>query len=216
MPNVYYHLEWYTRISNSSGLVQIRINGVEQLNLSGLDTQLTSNNSVNGVVLYMWGGGGNTATQDVDDVVVRDDGWTGDKQVGCFFVTNTGNSTDWTPNNGTNPAAIDETAPDCDTTYNSSSTPGDKDTLQHQACSAHAEIDAVIPLLFVQKTDAGAAKIAPVIRHGGTDYTGADATPSASSYEYHAPEVFTENPGTSAAWTPSDFNAAEFGYERTE
>lgn len=218
LPNVFYHLALYARISNTVGFIQVRVNEVECANATGLDTQISANNSVSEIVLAH----ANEATNDnsyiayFDDVVVRDDDWVNDREVGCYFVTGAGANTDWTPNTGTNHGAISEAAPDGDTTHNATSTPGHKDTFPHQPCSTTAEIDAVIPLMFIEKTDAGTAKVAPVVRHSGTDHTATEeAAPSASSYEYHAPKVYMENPGPTAAWTASDFNAAELGYERT-
>ena len=222
LPNVYYHFSAKVVVSDTVGQVQIWINEVEVLDTgASIDTKATANSTINEVVLSGTNASaqaaGNAINLDIDDLVVRDDIQVLDREVGCYFVTGAGANTDWSPSGAaTNHEAIDEAAPDGDTTHNATSTPGDKDTFEHEPCSATAEIDAVIPLMFVAKTAAGTAKVAPVVRHSGTDHTGADAAPSAGTYEYHAPEVFMENPGTSNPWTAAEFNAAELGYERTD
>jgi hypothetical protein len=65
----------------------------------------------------------------------------------------------------------------------------------------------------MEKTDAGAATLAPVIRHAGVDYPGADLSPG-TTYAYGL-QIAQVNPGTGASWTEAHFNAAEFGIKRT-
>jgi hypothetical protein len=67
-------------------------------------------------------------------------------------------------------------------------------------------------VLVAKKSDAGVCAVAPVIVHGGTEYEGGSFNPS-TAYAYRV-VPYSVNPGTGAAWTQSDFNAAEFGYRR--
>jgi len=78
---------------------------------------------------------------------------------------------------------------------------------------AGAVVYGVQHCLDAKKMDAGPATIAPVIRHSGTDYVGAGLSPGLSYAGLL--QVAATNPGTSAQWTVTDFNAAEFGYKKT-
>jgi hypothetical protein len=139
----------------------------------------------------------------------------GDCRVDARYPTAEGASSAWTPLSGTdNALMIDETAPDDDTTYNSTSTVGATDT--------HVVQDAPVPgavlygvqlCLSAKKSDAGACSLAPVVRHSGVDQVGTAFNPG-TTYLYNV-TPYGLNPGTGAAWTEAGFNAAEFGYRRT-
>jgi hypothetical protein len=78
---------------------------------------------------------------------------------------------------------------------------------------AGAAIYGVQHCLNLKKMDAGTCTVAPVIRHSSTDYVGANLSPG-TTYAYGL-QIAATNPGTSAAWTETDFNNAEFGYKKT-
>jgi hypothetical protein len=134
--------------------------------------------------------------------------------VDARFPTAAGATTGWTPSTGANWAAVDDAAPNDDTDYTSAAAAALTDTFVTQdAPVAGATIYGVQHCLAVKKSDAGFATIAPVIRHGTTNYPGADLAPG-TTYAY-ALSIAATNPGTSAQWTEAGFNAAEFGYTRT-
>jgi hypothetical protein len=213
----YNFFELKTTIDPSAGTAVVRINGVEVLNLSGVNTAQSgvaswdtfslrcTNNNTDYDDLYLLDSSGAAPCND----------FLGDCRVDARYPTAEGAASAWTPFSGTdNALMVDETAPDDDTTYNSTPTVGATDT--------HVVQDAPVPgallygvqlCLSVKKSDAGTCSVAPVVRHSSVDYPGTAFNPG-TAYAYNITPYGT-NPGTSAAWTEADFNAAEFGYKRT-
>jgi hypothetical protein len=185
--------------------------------VTGVNTSNTGAASWSGVSL-----GTSPYNSDYDDLYVLDgsgaaplNDFLGDCRVDARYPTAEGASSAWTPLSGTdNALMVDETAPDDDTTYNSTSTVGATDT--------HVVQDAPVPgavlygvqlCLSHKKSDAGTCSIAPVVRHSGVDQVGTAFNPG-TTYVYSV-TPYGLNPGTGAAWTEAGFNAAEFGYKRT-
>jgi hypothetical protein len=218
LPNgVYTYVEIKFTIHDSAGVVVIKFNEFTVLNLSGVDTR---NATAAGWTRLGYGTAGTMIR--LDDLYVLDgsgpaphNDFLGDCRVDARYPTAEGASSAWTPLSGTdNALMVDETAPDDDTTYNSTSTVGATDTLVVQdAPVPGAALYGVQLCLSVKKSDAGTCAVAPVVRHSGTDYPGTAVNPT-TSYAYVVAPYGT-NPGTGAAWTEAGFNAAEFGYKRT-
>jgi len=224
----YGYLELKALIHASAGTVDLRLNGVSVLSLSAQNTRNTANTSWNAIAVGQIDFAGGTwstsaaATVDFDDLYLLDGAgaapWNtflGDVRVDARYPTAEGANSAWTPLSGTdNALMVDETAPDDNTTYNSTGTVGAVDThVVQDAPVAGATIYGVQHCLAMAKSDAGVCQIAPVIRHGSTDYVGAAIAP-ATTYAYGL-QIAQVNPGTSAQWTEANFNAAEFGYKRT-
>ena len=215
LANTYYHFEWYVRLSDTVGLVQMRVNEIEKLNLTGQDTRNGASAIIDEIGIGAAGEVTNTANNDFDDVVVRDDAFSGDVEIAAIFATGAGTTTQWTPSAGSNYQNIDETAPNGDTDYNSNTVVNDLDTFPFQDISTTATVHAVVSLIYAKKTDAGTSKIVSMVRSGGVNYASAtEHAPSLDAYEY-APTVYMTNPDTGVAWTAAGVNAAEFGYKRT-
>lgn len=136
----------------------------------------------------------------------------GDCRVDARVPTAPGATTGWTPSTGANWACVDDAAPNDDTDYTTAAAAGLTDTFVVQDAPAAATIYGVQHCLAMKKTDAGVCTVAPVVRHGSTDYPGTAVAP-ATDYGYLLVPQAT-NPGTSAQWTEAGFNAAEFGYTR--
>lgn len=211
------YLEWKVLLHDTTGTVAVRVNGASALALTGQDT---SNGSL--VWSSFWlGSGSSNLTADFDDLYVLDgtgaapwNDFLGDCRVDARYPTAAGATTGWTPNTGANWAAVDDAAPNDDTDYTSAATAGLTDTFVVQdAPVTGAAIYGVQHNLSAKKTDAGSASIAPVIRHSGVDYVGANLNPGTTYAVLQ--QIAAVNPGTAAAWTEAGFNAAEFGYKRT-
>lgn len=214
---VTFYLEVKVVLHASTGAVTIRVNGAAVLTLTGVNTVNST-----GVWTAIWiGNAAMNTTTDHDDVYVLDGSgaapwqdFLGDCRVDARYPTGAGATTGWTPSAGANWAAVDDAAPNDDTDYTSAAAAGVTDTFVTQdAPVVGAAIYGVQHVLSMKKTDAGAASVAPVIRHSGTDYPGAALNPG-TTYAYLL-QIAATNPGTAAAWTEAGFNAAEFGYTRT-
>jgi hypothetical protein len=217
--NSYAYVELRVVLHESAGEVQVRVNGVQLLNLTAQDTIATGATASWTSLLLSTNNG--VTTVDYDDLYVLDGSgpapWNtflGDCRVDARVPTAPGATTGWTPLAGANWAAVDDTAPDDDTTYTSTSTLNAVDTFVVQdAPVAGATLFGVQHCLNLKKTDAGACTVAPVVRHSGVDNVGTAISPG-TSYAYGL-AINQTNPGTSAQWTEAEFNAAEFGYTRT-
>jgi hypothetical protein len=219
----WYYVEFKTAIHDTTGTVEVRVHGPGftpggevVINLTNQDTR----NAATGVInrLYAYVEAGTSSDVRIQDVVVWDTSgsvnntFMGDVRVACLFPSGAGNSAQFTPLSSTNVSNVDEQDADEDTTYNSSTTPGNKDTFAvTDLPGAAASIKAVQQIVRARKTDAGARTLKQVVRRGGTDYEGATVN-LGDAYAYFT-EVLELDPSTSAAWTESNFNGAEFGYK---
>jgi hypothetical protein len=224
------YVEWKVLIHPTAGTVDVRVNGVAVAGLS-LTNQVTRNSAASqwtSIVLGIFDSVSNTTTapgatlfMDFDDLYVLDgtgaapwNGFLGDCRVDALYPTAPGATTGWTPSAGANWQCVDETAPNDDTDFTSATASPAKDTFVVQdAPVAGAVVYGVQHCFNVKKMDAGAATIAPVVRHSGTDFVGADLAP-ATTYAY-VTQIAQTNPGTGTQWTAVGFNAAEFGYVKT-
>lgn len=214
------YIEFKVTLHDTTGAATVRVNGTTVLALTNQDT-------ANGSAAWtsMWLGASPTgalpASADFDDLYVLDgtgpapwNDFLGDCRVDPRYPTAAGATTGWTPSAGANWSCVDEPAPNDDTDYTSAAAAGLTDTFVVQdAPVPGAAIYGIQHCLSAKKTDAGAASMAPVIRHGSVDYVGIDINPS-TAYTVLT-QIAATNPGTAAAWTESGFNAAEFGYKRT-
>jgi hypothetical protein len=217
------YIEFSGLIHSSAGAATVRINSVSAATFSG-NTQNSGSATWSTLALGMNAGSvgnGQGANYDVDDVYLLDQSgsapWNtflGDCRVDARYPTAAGATTGWTPSTGANWAAVDDAAPNGDTDYVSTVTVPATDTYVTQdAPVTGATIYGVQHCLSMKKLDAGACTIAPVIRHSGVDYPGANLSPG-TAYAYGL-QIASLNPGTGAAWTEAGFNAAEFGMKRT-
>lgn len=214
LPDVYYHFEWKTVVSATVGVVQVWVNEVSHLSLTSQNTGTTSIGQIqlNAAAQVGFFTNGNF---DFDDVVVRDDQQIGDVQVLALLPTGTGSTDQWTANGAaTTRECVDEAAPNSNTDYASESTVSDLSLWTYPTIPTTSTIQAVVPIPFAEKTDAGTAKFKSVVRIGGVNYAGVEQAPSDSSYAYH-PDILMNSPATAVAFTPTEWNSIEVGVQRT-
>ena len=216
------YLEFLVTIHDTTGVITVRKNGIPILSLTSQDTNNGGTPGWNEVVIgRLVTTGAGSAVWDVDDLYIADgsgsapwNGCLGDVRVDVRNATGAGALADWTPSTGSNWQNIDDAAPDDDSTYNSAATASLTDTfVVDDAPVAGATIYGVQVSLSAKKMDSGTCSLASVVRQSGSNQVGADQNPG-TSYAYLR-TVYQTNPHTSAQWTDSDFNADEFGYQRT-
>lgn len=228
-PTAYYHVQVKATIHDSTGAVTVKLNNVDEIVISGVDTRNGGNASVDRVTLGQSPGGG-PGTFDNDDFWVCDtvdqsiaqpgspanNDFLGDVRVECLFPNGNGNSSQLVgsdSNSTDNYLLVDETAYNSDTDYVESSTVTDKDTYAYSGLtSTSGSVVAVQVIAVARKTDAGVRSIATVARSGGTEEDSADKTLT-STYAFHR-DIRGAKPGASA-WSISDVNGAEFGVKVT-
>ncbi len=217
--NVYQYLEVKVVIHASAGTVDIRLNGVSILALTGQVTQAGGSSTWDEIKLGACGGG--LTTVDYDDLYLLDGSgsvnhdFLGDVRVDATYPNAAGNSAQFTRSTGSDQwATIDETAPNGDTDYNETGTATNRDTLNFPTAPvAGATIYAVQALASAKKTDAGGAGLKLVTRISSTDYDGTEGG-LGTAYNY-VRQIWDVKPSDSAAWTDGAFNAAEFGYVKS-
>jgi hypothetical protein len=215
--SVYAFIEIKVVVHPSTGSFIVRVNEAEVLNLTGVNTAASGSAAWDVVALI-----GSTGNPLYDDFYVLDgsgaaplNNLIGDCRVDARYPNNNGAHLQWTPTGDVNRwQCVDETAPDDDTTYNSTATVNDTDTHAVQdAPVVGGTLYGVQLCLSMKKTAPGTCSIAPVVRSASTTYAGTATNPT-TSYAYACTPYGTD-PGTGAAWTEAGFNAAEFGYRRT-
>jgi hypothetical protein len=215
VPDSEYFYEIKVTSIGATANVTVRINGVNEITLSSVDVTNTANNNVAYLYYTAPGGSGNQ----FDDLYIMNtsgaapyNDFLGIIRVETLFPT-TNNSVAWTPLSSTNASNVDETAVDSDTTYNSSTTPGNIDTFNHGALSSNpSTIYAVKTTSFAKKMDVSNRTYrnkltSNVTTSNGTTY---NLTTIYQMYE----DIFLTDPNTAAAWAnAAAVDATKIGYE---
>lgn len=214
--NTYYHIEIKTVISNAAGSVEVRLNGVTVINLTGVDTASTTNESCTNISFGALSAGESGVTI-WDDIVIWDTNpgqivdFVGQARVGIMMPDGDTGTNTMSPSSGSSAyAMVDELSPNDDTDYLSATVVD-----QIATCTVGApptDVGLIIGVLSFargRKTDAGGASVNP-----GTN--GSYGSDKALDTAYvMANNVFEQNPETAANWQPSDLSSAKWTVKRT-
>jgi hypothetical protein len=210
----WYWVEVKMTVGTTDGAAIIRVNDVNWLNLSAVNTQTTANNTHNGISFTA----ANPTGMVLDDVYILNtsgsvnNDFLGESRV--FTQLPAGDSgihAQWTPSTGTaHYASVDENNPNDDTDYNFASIMANTDAYTFPAISSPGVVAGVQTVFTVRKDDAGTRLVGEVCRSGGTTYDfGVSYAVNAS---YLMPRFLREtDPATGTAWTLAGVNAAQFG-----
>jgi hypothetical protein len=211
--NTWYHIELKTTIHPSAGVVQLKVNGVDWIaSTSSLNTRNSGTTQFNALELNA--GSANITYCKLIYVCDTSGSVANDFLGVCRGVVlrpvGAGNYSQWTPNSGANWFAAADAFADGDLSFNADSTAGHIDTYAFDDAPAGSGTIHGIQHVIEARQDAGATRtIAPVQRSSSTDYVGTSQN-LASGYVFLT-EAKSINPATSAGYTVSDLNAAEFG-----
>jgi hypothetical protein len=206
------------------GVIIIRVNGVELVNQTGIDTLWSGPATYSGFALE----NNNNAAAYFDDLYFCDDfddGLTpptntflGD--VHCEYDRPESDGTyvgEWTVvGGGAQWEAIDKDGdPSATTPSIQSSVSGNRATDNYVAAAVvSGTVFNVGVHILAEKSDSGSVTIAPLVRRAGTDALGDDFAPPESASIYESTE-YNRDPTDGAAWTIAKYNAAEYGVEDT-
>lgn len=210
------HVEAKVLFSQTVGTVEIRINGVTKLSLTGLDTVSSANvnctqvrfGNGNGLFVYMkdlivWNGDGSFNNDFVGDVSV------------VTLLPTSDVSFNWTPSTGvTGYNLIDETTPDDADYISADATPPAASTFT--LTDLDEDVTSVKGLMMVgrmMKTDGGDAQVQMSLISNGDLADGQDR-PITTTQTYWT-DVSETDPDTAAAWTRAGVNAATIKINRT-
>lgn len=221
--NAWHHIEIKAVAGNgTAGAVEIRVNEVTRINLTGIDTIQTSNVEFSQFAIGDDSNSAANADWYIDDLFAWDttvDGdndivdFVGDKK--CFTMLPNADTAqaDFAKSSGTvGYSLIDDPTPD-DADYIYTDTDGDfSDFGLTDLPGEVTEIIGVVALPRVLKSDAGTVTHAADIV-SGSSATAADAIPATTQATYW-PFVHTKDPASGVPFTPSDLNAAKLRLTR--
>jgi len=213
------YVEVQTTIDGSAGVVTIKINGSQVLALTSQNTKQSGNASANSVAFFAVQHGTSSNYTYLDDIYVLDSSGSNNTTflnqpiVEAITPSGAGNSTQWSPDSGSNYARVNETPEDGDTSYVTDSTSGHLDEYAYSDLSRIAGAIYGVQINTVGRlTDASSFSVIPVVRSSSSDYTQSTWALSGTSYANN-PQIVEQDPATSAAWTASGVNAAQFGLQ---
>ncbi len=210
----WYFIELKVLCNDSTGTIDLVVNGSSWLALTSKDTQPGSNAYHTAVRLGQNDGAVFTR---YDDMYVLDasgsanNALLGNRRVDVILPDGAGGTTEWTPSAGSNYQNTDEgELLDEDTTYNETSTDTHLDLYTYDNLPAEAaSVDGVM-IVTETRVTTGSMDLSSVIKTGSTEYPGTPETIVSTSY-VTVTRLEEEDPDTSNPWIVSGVNGAEFG-----
>lgn len=214
-PGGYHHFEMKSKIDNSTGYIEVRINEVTVLNLTGIDTQNTANATAAQVVFGQTGGAltvgsPSFGTFDLDDPYVWDDDasdaentvvdWVGDK--GAYWLPLNADTAeaDWTKSTGVTGYTLLDEIPPVGTDYITDSTGAARSIFGVTSLPGNvSEVIAFMPVIRARKEDSGSVTVRGGLVVGVDESYGPDDSPS-TDFAYLRPAPKTIDPDTGVAW----------------
>lgn len=208
--NRWYFLGIKVTVNDSTGIVQVYLDGAEIFNLTSQDTK---NGGTTGEIdtLYF-----NAQSSYVyfDDIKVRDDAIPGVGGINVYLPAGDGGDVAWTGSAGSDWECVDE-APATYTDYISTdaATTGTKSTFTHPAMAAAAydSIDCVCAAAVVKLDASGSGNARAIVESNGSYGNGETVALSTSTKYLHSFQ--TVNPDGGGAWTKATVGTAEPGVE---
>lgn len=141
-------------------------------------------------------------------------GFQGDVDIETLRPDGAGNYSAWTPSAGSNYQNVDETTPDGDTTYNSTSTTNNRDSYSMSSLSrATGTVKAVLVNLVTRSPEGNHDQVKTFLRTGGVDLDSSGKSAGQFSFIHRRYAFNTDADGS--AWTIAKVNAMEVGVQRT-
>jgi len=217
----YLDIELKVTFHNTTGAVELRINGVTEINLTNQNTRVSSNNFANQVMI-----GRSTTNQAARPyfkhfILMDTTGPTMNDFIGPVDVTslrpNADDATilDWTANTGTRWQAVNQAITDGDTTYVSASSPGDQILFELQNLpSGVTDVFAVMPQAQI-KREQGTTRITKFLMGSGVDTElGSKELAIGPTYAFRQ-EAISVSPFTTDPWDVAEVNGLRLGMEIT-
>ena len=203
--NRWLFIEFKAVIDNSAGSLIAKVNGVEVLNISGVDTQYLAGSQVNGVEFIAWA---------LDDLYINDTSGSAPHNTfygGTFHVQTLFPTADdtvaWTPSAGANWAAVDDASPD-DVAWIEGTSDAQTDLYTIETAPSGTVLTLQVNIMAVAN-GSGVFRIAAAVKISGVTYLSTPVPITTSYFDLFA--VFPLNPATSTAWTTAVINAAKWG-----
>ncbi len=216
--DVWHYIEWYVTLSDTVGVVKLRVDGKTPAGWSDLTNQDTKNGGTAAVFDTVYFIGSNDYYS--DDLYILNGAGSlnndllGDSKVETLYPDGNGNYSQLTgsdSNSTDNYLLVDENPADS-ADYAGLVTDGQKDTYTFDdLATTVGTVFGVMVSMWAAKSDSGAKSCRAVARRASTDATGADKTLQ-TTYAPHD-QIWDDDPTDSTAWTIAKVNASEFGFE---
>lgn len=211
----YQHIEAFVKLSTTVGSIEVRVNEVTVLSLTGLNLgstnceQVTFAGALSGFVddVFCW-----------DDTGSTNNTFIGDRKVITLFPSADTAVTDWVAVGATPDfECINEAAPNGDTDYivaTPLSGPAKLSEFDYTNLPAGvAAVNGVQIYTNALKTDAGASNVQVSVISGASVAAGTD-NPLTTAYTYRM-DMVENDPATGAPWTPAAVDAMKTRIART-
>lgn len=207
------YVELKMKIGNAGvGSYELRVNGINVLSDADEDTQ---NSGAAYTQQVMFRGGGSSTAFQLDDIYILDtsgslnNDFLGSQKVVALYPNGAGDSTQFTPSTGNNYAAVDENPANDDTDYVESGTSGHLDLYSFDNPSL-VNVKGVQINARLRESDGTPFSAYLVAKSGSTQSDGSSIAIGSATYLTKT-RVLETNPDTSAAWTDSELDSAQFG-----
>lgn len=213
--DVWYHIEARCVLHDSTGEIQVRVDGVEVINETGLDTKNGGTKTVFDTARWERSGLGGSAAHDYDDVFVmngvgpNNNNFLGPCRVTVLLPNGDASPEEWDLSTGVDTfALIDEATPNGDTDYIESDVPGEKAqvTLTDLTDTTHV-VYGIQLTAYTRRTEAGPASFRMGVESDANIANGSDHALSESYIIYR--DVIELDPDGDVAWVPAQVNALE-------
>lgn len=206
------HVEVCGTVHDSTGAIEVRVDGIPWITLSGADTRNGGTGVIDNVNIAV------NAGRVLCDWIIHDGtGFLGDKIVDYFEANVAGTYTAATASSGTLLSCIDEVALDyADYIIQTNAALPKKVSFGVRNAPGNAtRILNVMPMVIGAKTDAGPNIGRLLLISGATESDGGvDIAPTTSGYPI-APRMHAVDPNTGVEMTPANFNNIEVGWLRS-
>jgi hypothetical protein len=209
------YVEVMVKCHATAGTVEVRVNGVTKLSLTGVNTKAGADNYHNVVELAAANGWIPT----YDDWYVCDNSgslnnnFLGDVQVGLLLPNAAGDAAGWTGSGGgAHYGYVDENPLDSDTSYVETNQSGAEELWNYQDPVSCPSVLGVQVNTDCRETDAESFCLKTVIKSGATSSAGTPEVIGSLGYLTQS-RVCQTDPNTGSLWTPATLAAAQFGLQ---
>ena len=209
----WYYIEFKITFDNTTGTVDVKLDGTSIISATSLDTCATSNEYITSIQIRS---NGNYVY--FDDLYICDttgsirNDFLGDVEIKTYYPNADGTYTGLTPSTGSDHyALVDEPQLVGETDYNYGSAIGDKDTYDMTTYSESGNVLGVQICAAVRNSSTGTMKVRTMCRSGTTPTDNEGADFAISQTMKGALTIYEQEPTDTVDWTAAKINAAEFG-----
>ncbi len=220
--NAWFHLEAKMKIHDTTGTIQVRIDGVDVINETGLDTRNGGNVGIVDLVTFGSAEDNAIVLRICDIFILNEQGSAplndliGPHTIESLRTDAAGNYTNWTPSAGANHDAVDdptEAVHDGDSTF-VETTVAERDSYSFGDLVS-GEDPIAVQVKATARFTGTQLDFNTFLRRSATDDDGPTETGTSSGFADRALTIYETDPIAAGAWTKANLEATEFGIRTT-